>query len=31
MNDIFVPHLDIVTSEKLIDVAKQHGYDFLIL
>ena len=28
MNDIFVPHLDMVTSEKLIDVAKQHGYDF---
>lgn len=28
MNDIFVKHLDIPTSKKLIEVAKQHGYDF---
>ena len=28
MNDIFVPHLDKATSEKLINLAKEHGYNF---
>lgn len=28
MNDIFVPHLDTATSERLISIAKRHGYTF---
>lgn len=28
MNDIFVKHLDKPTSKKLIELARQHGYEF---
>lgn len=28
MNEIFVPHLDINTSEELLNLANKHGYNF---
>lgn len=28
MNDIFVRHLDKSTSKKLIELGRQHGYEF---